>query len=226
MFARLRSTLIVLATFFSATTVSATTISYDTRAYTGGAQSSAASYAATVEALVATAFTSGYGSTTLNLYDNISNNRIFGGTQSNIASRSVFDFGATTAGSWDFRIGVDFGLGGAVFLDGAALTYRATDMWWGGTYSATQSFAVTAPLAAGNHELKVYGLEGCCDGGMQAQFRAPGGNWTVFSASDTLNLAPAFLTSHSQTAVPEPGSMAMLGLAISGFVLIRRRASV
>ena len=71
----------------------------------------------------------GIPSQALSLYDNISNNCIFGGTQSNIASRSVFDFGITAAGSWDFRIGVDFGLGGAVLLDGVPLTYRTTDMW-------------------------------------------------------------------------------------------------
>jgi hypothetical protein len=55
-------------------------------------------------------------------------------------------------------------------------------------------------------------MEGCCDGGQQAQFKAANaGIYTTFAAADKLN------------AVPEPVSIATFGLGAGALALVRRR---
>jgi hypothetical protein len=60
--------------------------------------------------------------------------------------------------------------------------------------------------------MKVYGFENCCDGAMQAQFKAANAAaYKTFAANDTLN------------AVPEPVSIATFGLGAGAIAFIRRR---
>jgi len=189
----------------------AAVITFQTASSYADAQSSAQGYADVVNAAVAG---SGH-SVVLSSYDNVSNNSVFNTGSSNIAFKSTIDFGLTSAGTYSFRAGVDFGKGGAVFLDGQAVTFKTNDMWWGGSYSnSSQYFQVSdAALSAGNHTLTIYGLENCCDGGQQVQFAKAGEGYQSFSAGA---LAP----------VPEPETYAMLlgGLAMLGVVARRRRA--
>lgn len=177
-------------------------------------QANAADYKTKVEAAVAIPSV-GYGSTSVALFDNISNQSVFGGPNSNVAFAFTIDFGVTAAqaGSWDFRAGVDFGFGGAVFLDGVALGYMDHDMWWAGSYgNPSQFFDYAANLSAGNHRLSIYGLEGCCDGGQQAQFLAHGATgFTTFSSTD------------GQAAIPEPTTFALLSIGLLGFGVARKR---
>lgn len=104
----------------------------------------------------------------------------------------------------------------AMLLDGLAVDFKANDMWWGGNYNnASQYFAATRTLTAGNHVLKVLGFETCCDGGQQVQFRqSPNASFASFGNNDGLN------------EVPEP---ATLGLAAAGLGLLgltrRRKAA-
>ncbi|MFC0168951.1 CCXG family PEP-CTERM protein [Pseudoduganella danionis] len=190
----------------------AAVITFQTGTSTAGIQSTAQAYADVVNAAVSAP---GAHSVVLSSYDNVSNNSIFHAGTNNIAFKSTINFGLTSAGTYSFRAGVDFGNGGAVFLDGQVVDIKKNDMWWGGSYSnSSQYFQVSgAALSAGNHTLTIYGLEGCCDGGQQVQFAKAGDAYQSFSAN---TLAP----------VPEPETYAMLlgGLAMLGVVARRRRA--
>jgi hypothetical protein len=70
-------------------------------------------------------------------------------------------------------------------------------------------------VGAGNHTLQLFGLENCCDGGQQAQFRINGSGYTTFGTNDGLT-----------AAVPEPETYALMlaGLGAIGFVARRRAA--
>ncbi|MES2583347.1 MAG: CCXG family PEP-CTERM protein [Pseudomonadota bacterium] len=187
----------------------ASQIQYQTGNYTGGLTfASGSDYQAAVDAAVLSSPVVPIAS-----YDSINPGLSQGG---NDAYKATVTFGVTTAGTWDFRSGVDFGLGGAMFLDGVAQTFRTTDMWWNGNYNnAAQHLSFSSVLAVGNHTLTIYGLEWCCSGAQQAQFKAAGSNAFVsFSNQDGL-----------VSAVPEPESYAMMlaGLGLMATIARRRK---
>ena len=175
-----------------------------------GFQTSATDYKNVVDNALASA-SAGYGSTQVASYDNLSNQSLFGGSATNIAFKANVAFGLTTAGLYEFRAGVDFGRGGAFFLDGVALGFKTNDMWWAGSYTnPSQYFNFSSALASGNHQITLYGLEGCCDGGQQMQFKAAGASsFSSFSNNDGLNLVAV--------SEPAPYAMALLGFGLFGF---------
>jgi len=195
----------------------ASTVMFETAISTAGPQAGAGANKAAVDAAFALP---GSHSAVVPLLDNLSNQGVFGGSATYIAFRSTIAFGvnAGQAGSWGLRAGVDFGNGGAVFLDGVALGYKSNNMWWSGSYgNSTQSFNFSAlAIGAGNHKLQLFGLEDCCDGGQQAQFSLNGQTYTTFGTRDGLDVA----------AVPEPETYALMlaGLGAIGFVARRRTA--
>lgn len=192
----------------------ASIITIETGFSTAGSQASADDYKSVVDAAVAVP-TAGYGSTQVANYDNITNHGLFG-SSNYIAFKSTINFyvDSSNAGVWDLRSGVDFGMGGAAFLDGVALGFTSTDMWWNGSYAnSSQYLGFTTALAAGNHTLSFYGVEHCCDGGQQAQFKAAGSNdFVTFSNYDGL-IAP----------VPEPETYALMLLGVAAIGLSKRR---
>lgn len=203
--------LALLATF--ALNANASVITVQVAATSPAAQASAAAYKLAVDAAIANP--AAYkGSKSVAVYDNLAVKNYFGGI-SNYAFESTINFGVTAAqaGTWNFRTGVDFGFGGALFVDGVALGYNTHDMWWNNSYGSTNgSLQGAINLAAGNHIVKIYGLEGCCDGAMQAQFKAANASaYATFASTDKLN------------AVPEPVSIATFGLGAGAIAFIRRR---
>lgn len=210
----IKGTLVAVA-MFAASQAQASVMQVETGFSNSGALSSAELYRSVVNSAIANP-TQGYGSTSVAVYDNVSNNALFGGTSSEIAFKSTINFGVTqsNAGLWDLRSGVDFGGGGAVFLDGVALGYKSNDMWWSGSYNdPSQFFQYSVNLAQGNHTLNFYGLENCCDGGQQAQFRSSNAtSFQTFSSAD--GLIPA---------VPEPETYAMLLLGAGLIGSLKRR---
>ena len=196
----------------------ASTIKIETASTTfGGTFADAASYKAAVDSALTASDSVGYGAATVDSYNAISNHSLFG-AYGDMAFKSTVSFGASESGTWQFRSGVDFSQGGAIFVDGTALDFNSHDMWWAGNYdNTTQIFDVSLNLAAGNHVLNIYGFERCCDGDQQAQFKAPSSSaFTTFSSTDGLNAV---------AAVPEPETYAMLlaGLGLIGFTASRRK---
>ena len=193
----------------------ASLISMDTRYSNSGPLATGDAYRNLIDGLAAAAPTAGYGGTTLASFNSVSNQSVFG-TNTNIAFRYTVDFGTENSGVWNFRIGPDFGHGGAVFLDGALVGFQNGNMWWAGSYATTtQDFEFLANLTVGNHRLQIYGLEDCCDGSQQAQFKAAGGtSYTSFSSTDGNNVM----------RVPEPGTLSLLTAAAVALVSRRRQA--
>jgi hypothetical protein len=186
----------------------ASTIQIQTAASSAGSFASALDYKTAVDAAVAHVAAS-----TVSSYDNLA----IGLDNSALKSTINFGVSASNAGAWEIRAGVDFGKGGAIYLDGVAQTFKTNDMWWGGSYSNTsQSFDITSTLAAGNHTLTIYGLENCCSGNQQTQFKVGNGNFTSFNNNDGLAAV---------AAVPEPETYAMLlaGLGMMGAIARRRK---
>lgn len=149
-------------------------------------------------------------------WDNVSNLGVFG-SNNHFGWIGTINFHVAPGrtGDWSFRAGVDFGYGGALFLDGVALDWKSHDIWWGGAYTnPAQYLSGNATLDAGSHTLQIFGLENCCDGYTQVQFRAAG-------ASDFVT----FVGNDNVSPVPEPSSLAMTGLGLAAvFALARRKA--
>jgi hypothetical protein len=194
---------------------SAATITMQARYFDGNATfTDSASYVNEWNAVLAGQPTAptGYGDQTIADWNGSQNNSSVFGANTNIAYHDhvVFDVGSGQAGQWSFRMGIDFGYGGTLLVDGQALDTKTQDLWW--SYDITnpnQTLLGSLNLSAGQHVIDVYGFEGCCDGGTEGQFLAPGGReFTNFSG------------------VPEPSTWALgiLGIGLTGAVFRRRAA--
>lgn len=143
---------------------------------------------------------------------------VFGANNSYDHLRIDFTAGSGVAGgSLAFQLAPDAGYGGALYFDGVLLNTNASDLWWGGNWNAMSELLVgnVSNLSAGNHRLDAYWAEGCCNGGQAGRFSVNGGAWQNLS-----------VTNLDRLAVPEPGSLALLGLGIAGLMAGRRKRRV
>lgn len=131
----------------------------------------------------ANANANGYGCASVDAFTNLSNRNLFAppNRDSNIAlfAEVFFDVTPATAGTWAFRYGADFGFGGGLYVDDVTLEEAwNTDLWWNYDWNnSSEVLEGSINLGPGTHSLRIIGFENCCDGGLTAQFRRPGGAW-------------------------------------------------
>jgi len=116
------------------------------------------------------------------------NNQALGGANGDFGwcVSAVLNVTAATAGTWEFRYGGDFGRGGHLYVRGQAVEEDwNNDLWWAGNYANTaETLEGSITLPEGWHRYEALGFEGCCDGGVGFQARAPGGSWQELSSSN------------------------------------------
>jgi hypothetical protein len=133
----------------------------------------------------------GYGCAIVTSYTGITNTGLFGGPPSGdpnfgLYAEVFFEVTPAQAGVWQFRYGADFGRGGGLYVDDIALDEKwNSDLWWNNTWTDNSQILVgSINLSAGTHSLRILGFEGCCDGGLTAEFQRPGGPWLPMAVNN------------------------------------------
>ena len=116
------------------------------------------------------------------------NNRALGGTNGNYGwcISAMVEVTAATEGNWGFRYGADFGRGGHLYVRETELEQQWNDdLWWANNFANTaETLEGSITLASGWHRYEALGFEGCCDGAVGWQARAPGGAWQDLSTAN------------------------------------------
>lgn len=133
----------------------------------------------------------GYGCSVLNNYTNQRNGSLFGSSNNILYSIStVLNVPANLAGTWGIRVGPDYGRGGALYVNGVAISEKWTNnLWWANNWLNTaQLLQGNVNLTAGRHYIVVYGAEDGADGAASIELDPPGVA-TTWSALNTTNFS-------------------------------------
>lgn len=135
-----------------------------------------------------------FANATADVYDQVRtsvsglNNRALGGANGNYGwcISAMVEVTAATEGLWGFRYGADFGYGGHLYVRGTELEQQWNDdLWWAGNFNNTsETLEGDIYLEPGWHRYEALGFEGCCDGPVGWQARAPGGAWQDLSTAN------------------------------------------
>jgi hypothetical protein len=135
---------------------------------------------------------SNYGCTFIQNFTGITNQDKFSGASTNFIaySETYFEVKAGEEGKWKFRYGADFGWGGGLYVDGAALEEQwFDDLWWNNDWDADTDVLegeTQNNLSVGYHKLEIIGGEPGDDGGITVQYNKTGKkkDWATFSTSN------------------------------------------
>lgn len=128
----------------------------------------------------------------------------------------------TGSGLFNFRAGLDAGLGASIFLNGNSIAHRADDLWWRYNWGNSDVIETGAFLLnSGQNLLDIYWGEWCCNGGNSMMFSFGNSNWLQLNEE---NLSANFqqLPKQSLTSVPEPSTVLLLTLGLAGLAACRR----
>ena len=138
------------------------------------------------------------------------NNRALGGSNGNFGwcISAMIEVTPATAGLWGFRYGADFGHGGHLYVRETELEAQWNDdLWWAGNFNdAPQVLEGTISLDEGWHRYEALGFEGCCDGPVGWQARAPGGSWQDMSTANFSMRASQCVSTNATVATSAPQS--------------------
>ncbi len=197
---------LTLGALLSATAAQASVIEYSTRDIVAGVSTSdyRASYNAQTSAVTTqnlAAFTSVSG----------------GNNKFSYLSINFTVSGAYAASTFAFQIAPDAGFGGALYLDGLLVDVDTSDLWWGLNWASISELLTVSGRTSfvGVHTLEAYWAEGCCAGPQSARFSTDNG--ATYQAMTVANL--------DRLAVPEPGTLAIVGLGLAAAGAFRRRAA-